>query len=135
MNVATARHATPLATRLVAIVVAVLACAWFALGAVQAHDVTRVNAILNSPTLTARQIHDARSLLRTAGTLNPDTQVDILRAELLQGENNNAAARALYRAVLRKEPKNVLAWDLLAQAGDPSALRHVAQLEPNVPGQ
>jgi predicted Zn-dependent protease len=113
---------------------AAVVCAWFALGAVQAHSISRANAILNSPdALTARQIADARSLLSTAGTLNPDSQVDLLRAELLQSENNNAAARVIYRRVVRREPENVLAWDLLAQAGEPSALRQVAKLEPDVP--
>lgn len=123
------------------VVVAVLACAWFVLGIRQAHELSEATAIVNqSSAPTAAEAARATSLLRSAGTLNPDRDVELLRAALALDENNFEGARRILEAVVRNEPMNVEAWALLATAAgsDPrlerEALNHVAQLHPGLHG-
>ena len=57
-----------------------------------------------------------RSLLRSAGTLNPDLTVDTLRGQLALDENRDRRAAQIFAYVTRREPMNLDAWVLLAQA-------------------
>ena len=127
--------------RAVIVIFSVLAGAWFILGIRQAHEISQATAIVNqSSTPTAAESARAASLLRSAGTLNPDREVELLRAALALDQNNFQGARRILEAVVRNEPMNVEAWALLATAAgsDPrlerEALNHVAQLHPGLHG-
>lgn len=126
--------------RVVALLVALVACAWFALGVRQTRDTQRAAAILARPgTLTTAQAAQVATLLSHAGTLNPDRQVQLLRAELVLREGHPPAARAIVLGVLSSEPQNIDAWAALARSsrGDPQtfrlALRRARALAPVVP--
>lgn len=117
-------------------VFAVVACAWFALGARQAHDLSAAQAIIqNSANLTPAQAAHARSLLAAARTLNPDRTVTMTRAQVdLQLRRLSPAFHEL-TGVVHAEPENVEAWLLLSEAsfGRPtlaSAVAKIAQLDP-----
>lgn len=122
------------------VLVALVACAWFALGALQTRDVDRASAIVTAPgTLGGAAGAHAASLLHDAGVLNPDTQVKLLRAELVDREGHPAAARAIVLGVVAGEPQNIEAWVQLARVsqGDPQtfrlALTRARALAPIVP--
>jgi predicted nicotinamide N-methyase len=112
------------ALRWVLLAAAVVVCAWFALGAVQTHDEDRATTLVDrfstpSPALTARIL----SMLSTAGTLNPDRNIELLRSEALTRAGRKAAGIAAARSVTRAEPQNVDAWvvlDFAAGSIDPA---------------
>ncbi len=116
-------------------------CAWFVLGAVQAHDENRATALIDaagtpSPALTSQILH----LLDVAGTLNPDRDIALLRSQAQTRAGRNAAALRTARGVARAEPLNIDAWTVLAFAAQPIApaearlaRAHQASLAPPVP--
>jgi cytochrome c-type biogenesis protein CcmH/NrfG len=116
-----------LALRLAVLGLAVAACAWFALGVVQSHDQTQAENLLDqftrqTPAATARIM----SLLDTAGTLNPDRNIDLDRSQAQTRAGHVAAGVAIARAVVRAEPQNVNGWIVLGFAArrlDPSLAR------------
>ncbi|MDX6639138.1 MAG: hypothetical protein QOF12_149 [Solirubrobacteraceae bacterium] len=130
-----------LGLRLAVLAVAIAGCAWFVLGLVQARDTFSAGQIVSRLSrLTPAQSTHAGDLLATAGTLNPDRQVDLLRAELRLHHGDRPGAAAILRAVVRDEPDNVAAWDLLGAAlsgVDPAGARaanaRVRALVPPVP--
>jgi predicted Zn-dependent protease len=96
---------------------AIVACAWFALAVRTAHESDRATAIVSSKaTLTVAQAAHARSLLDAAATLNPDTTVDLLRAQVALARNDEAGAVRTILSVTNREPLNLQAWVALAQA-------------------
>jgi hypothetical protein len=98
-------------------VLAVVAVAWFALGIRQAHDTTAAAAIVTGTSpLAPSQARHVSGLLHSAGELNPDTQVDVLRGELDLGQGERVAARRILERVTAQEPDNALAWEWLARA-------------------
>jgi len=112
-------------------------CAWFAVGIRQARDINRAAAIVSAATsLTPREASAANSLLKAAGTLNPDSQVDMVRAEVAMLEHRSSSATRIVESIVRREPMNAEAWVLLARAAYPNAallhraLRHIALLDP-----
>lgn len=120
---------------------ALIVSAWFGLGWVQARDGGRADAlVLSSNHLTAAQAARARSWLSTAGTLNPDRQVDLDRAHLAFDLRDYPTAIRILQAVTRSEPQNVFAWSqLLYTAGAARqfrvadvAARQVARLVPKI---
>jgi predicted Zn-dependent protease len=126
-----------LLARAAAASVAVLVCAWFVLGIRQAHDTNKVQSLVSSTnTLSAQQAGHADALLRAAGTLNPDSTVDLLRAVVALREHQQQRAVPIIEAVAAREPMNVEAWTLLAEAafGDGplvnKAISHIALLDP-----
>jgi Tfp pilus assembly protein PilF len=119
--------------------VALVVCAWFALGARQSHDLNVATDIVSAPgSLAPGQARQAAALLDRAGQLNPDTSVDLARSQLALRQGDVARARALARNVTRSEPDNIQAWLTYATASahDPAgfslALRHLDQLAPPV---
>ena len=119
---------------------ALIVCAWYAVGARQAQDTARASALVaHAARLHPAQARRAWALLDAAAFLNPDRQVDILRAELDAGRGRPAAARRILDRVLAAEPQNVLAWVALARssAGSPAtflrALRNFFALVPPFP--
>lgn len=126
--------------RISVLVVAVAACAWFGLGLVQSIDTTRATAIVSSSApITPQRAAQARSLLDSAGTLNPDKSVEILRGELASELNQPGRAVAVLDSVTASEPQNADAWVTLARVAlhhDTPALEravgHLAQLDPRI---
>jgi len=119
-----------------------LIAAWFGLGIVQAHDESEATKIVSRlEQLSPADAAHVDDLLDGAGTLNPDSHVDVLRAELALHRRQLPAARALLDDVVAREPKAIEAWALLADAlkrTDPAAARRaraeVLRLAPSVPG-
>ncbi len=117
-------------------VLAVVLCGWFALGVRQAHDLSRAEAIVSSSSgLSARQARPVQSLLQAASTLNPDQRVNLVRGEVAALESQTPRAARIFAQVADREPLNINAWLLLAQAdygqGAPlaRALSHIGQLD------
>lgn len=123
------------------VLLALVVAAWFALGIRQTRDTAQATAIIasaasaNGP--SAAQAAHVRSLLRAAGTLNPDKQLDVLRGQLALLRNDNRGATRILEGVVAQEPLNVAAWVYLARAAF-SVNRHefgiaaqrIAQLDP-----
>jgi predicted Zn-dependent protease len=108
---------------------AVVVCAWFALGCVQARDTRRATSLLTSTTaLSVKQAERARSLLESAGTMNPDLTVEILRGVLEMDRHRYAAAERTLLSVTEREPMNVDAWAQLVFAAASNGDRRLAVL-------
>jgi hypothetical protein len=130
-----------LAPRLALVAVALLCCAWFALGARAAHDQDEVmNLISAHPTLNQAQAIRGRRLLDAAGALNPDAALDILRGELETRAGRHAVAVEILRSVVHREPSNIDAWlqlEIATLHSDPTlseiAGARVLALAPPVP--
>ena len=127
-------------TRALTLLLALLACAWFALGIRQAHDTAQADAIVSgTAALSNVQADHAASLLTAARFLNPDAEVDVLRGQLALRQGDRAAARRILGDVVQREPMNVVAWLWLAKSssGDERlgvlALHQIARLDPTVP--
>jgi predicted Zn-dependent protease len=120
--------------------IAAAVVAWFAVGIVQSHDEQRAEAIVSTlRLLSPAQASRARGLLDDANLLNPDfADLGIVRAQLQLGQGRRAAAQRTLASVVRREPENIAAWDLLASAAPAgsathrSALAHVYELAPPV---
>ncbi len=126
--------------RVIAILLALAVCAWFALGIRQATAQDHAEAsIAARQRATPAQARHVLQLLDEAGTLNPDRQIDLDRVQILLERGETLAARRIALQATRAEPQNIEAWISLARtaAGDPAlfvaALRHVASLEPRRP--
>ena len=122
--------------------VAIVVCAWFAVGSRQAIDTSRAGAIANhGKHATLAQERAVSSLVRGARFLNPDKEPDILLGQTEVEHGDFARARRLLAGITRSEPQNVEGWLWLAHAaaGDPlvlnTAFRHILQLEPRTPPQ
>jgi hypothetical protein len=120
---------------------ALVVSAWFALGWVQARDTGKATALLAGPQAPAPEaISQTRSLLDTAGTLNPDRTVDLQRARLAVYRHDYTGAIGVLESVTRSEPQNVLAWTELGVVGGLThnqhlvrvAGGHIATLVPNI---
>jgi predicted Zn-dependent protease len=126
--------------RIAGLVVALAACAWYALGIRQTHETNRATAIVSASTpLSAEQVREASSLLGSANVLNPDSTPDVLRAQLERDQGQLSQARATLERVLAREPENIVAWLWLAKSstGNPKAgigaLLQIRRLMPAVP--
>jgi predicted Zn-dependent protease len=98
--------------RVVVAVVAAVVIAWLAvmerdarLQAAAGHEVHHG--------ASAAELASAGSHLRAAGFLNPDRTVDISRAVVLWTSGHRARARAQLEDVVRAEPDDLVAWNLL----------------------
>ncbi len=118
------------AARIAAAVIALVACAWFTLAVVQTRNLNRATSILQNSSHLQRDDPHVLALLHTAGVLNPDSMVELLRGLVAENRGNAGKARAIFRDVTRREPQNVTAWSAAARVGDIAALKHIAELEP-----
>jgi predicted Zn-dependent protease len=91
------------------------------------------------PARTPAQVASAAALLQKAARHTPDTLPETAEAFLLIRGHRPADGERLLRDVLRREPRNVAAWGLLALAldgRDPAGAAHaraqVARLSPPV---
>jgi predicted Zn-dependent protease len=71
-------------------------------------------------TLTPAQIAHATDLFERARKRNPDTQPAVNEAALLARVGQERRAVSLLRDVIDKEPDNLTAWVILAQAASKS---------------
>lgn len=121
------------------IVLALVASAWFGLGALQAIDANRATQVLTSSgPLTAAQAQRAHSLLTSAAVLNPDRTVDLLRGELALEQGHPLAAVRIIEGVTAAEPDNIEAWVALARvaqhhdnAAIERAVANIGRLDPH----
>jgi len=88
---------------------------------------------------TPAQVDEAERLLERARLLDPDTRPMLVEGRLLAAQGRPEGRSLLERAVER-EPDNVVAWSVLAEAtreGDPArsraALARMRELSPPVP--
>jgi len=101
--------------RAAGVLLALVACAWFALGVLEAHDESKVAAIVSlQSSLSAAQAAHADSMLSTAGTLNPDLQIDLLRGQVAALADHQSLAARIFHDVVRQEPMNLQGWVWLA---------------------
>ena len=101
--------------RVVLLLIALALTGWFALAVHQAVDTNRATGLI-MPRATQAQLRHAAALIGSAGALNPDRSVDILRAQVELDEHHEAKARAILKRVAAAEPENALAWVWLAKA-------------------
>jgi Flp pilus assembly protein TadD len=122
-------------------VLALVVSAWFGLGWYQARQTGKASALVGGGSrLTPRQAQEARSTLDSAGTLNPDRAVDVLRGEQAIDQHLYAGAIRVLSGVTAREPLNLTAWAELgiaaAKTGDRALLaaagRHIVILIPRV---
>jgi hypothetical protein len=115
---------------------AVVVCAWFAVGIRQAHDIDQATSIITGAKLpTPAQAEHAQSLLTSAGWLYPGTEVDILKGRLAIEKGQRPLAQRIERSVTRTEPMNLNGWVWLANSyTSPKfslpAVAHVLALDP-----
>lgn len=118
---------------------ALVVCAWFALGGVQATDTGRATTLLSRGRVSPGRGAEIRSLLDAAGTLNPDQTVNLLRGQLAYEQGLFTRATQTFLTVTRAEPQNLQAWLTLAHTSAHAprdfvrALRQIARLLPPVP--
>lgn len=113
------------AARTVAVVLAIVVCAWFALGVRAFKDQEGVIASLGGlGTVSAMQARADRAALRDAAILNPDQGVNLLRAQLDSRAGDSRAGLRLAAQVARREPQNINAWLLIAVLAHPNSARY-----------
>jgi predicted Zn-dependent protease len=129
------------AARFAIAALAAAACAWFVIGVIQSNNESRATALIDgSGAPTPAQTAQIQDWLDTAGTLNPDRNIDLLRAQAAVRAGQSAKALVLMKRVVRDEPRNADAWIVFgfaAQAQSPALARmahaQVLKLAPPVP--
>jgi hypothetical protein len=106
---------------------AIVVCAWFVVGVRQAHDIDHATALLSTGShISGPTAAQAASLLHGAQLLNPDHQVDVLRAQLADERGDRRTAEQILRGVVAAEPLNALAWVQLARSATDGATLRLA---------
>lgn len=118
---------------------ALVVAAWFAFGIRQTHELNTVTSILaKGGSLNAVQAKRADDLLDSAGALNPDGQVPLLRGEVALAAGHRADAQHTILRLVREEPMNLDAWAWLARAAGSNhrlillAFDNIAKLSPRL---
>jgi predicted Zn-dependent protease len=103
--------------RVASVAAALAVCLWFVVGIRQTVNTSRATALVgNGAHLTAPEVRRARSLLSSAGNLNPDLGVELLRGQLALDQRRAVPAERIFESVTRREPLNLQAWVKLAYA-------------------
>jgi hypothetical protein len=135
------RPSPPDAARVAAAVACLAVCGWFGLAVRQQAGLETARELrARSGPYTAAEARAAAAALDRAGTLNPDTDVDLARANDAFERDRRADAKRLLLGVVRREPENAGAWGaiaLLLEQDDPALARRavamVRRLSPPVP--
>ena len=121
--------------RILLVLISAAAIAWLAiwLNRVDAYQHARREAIAKGAAQDPARVRHVTDLFESARDLTPDTTPILGEGVfLIEAGQNQRAARVL-NEVLRREPRNVSAWGLLA-AADPAraaeARAHVGELNP-----
>lgn len=120
------------AARFAIAALAVAACAWFVIGVVQSNNESRATTLINGGgTPTPAQTSQIEHWLDTAATLNPDRNIDLLRAQAEVRAGQSAKALVLMKRVVADEPRNADAWIVFGFAAQPQspALARMAHAE------
>lgn len=119
------------------LIVALLVCAWFAIGIRQAHDVAAATTIVQAGRAAGpHELSVAAGELHSAAFLNPDQEVNIWRGRLAIERGEVHRAQQILGAVTREEPQNLEAWIWFtgASLGNSREARigtaRIAQLDP-----
>jgi predicted Zn-dependent protease len=119
--------------------VALLALAYLAVGLRNVVLAERGERLAADFEATSAQVDEAEDLLERARLMNPDTRPLLVEGRLLAARGADEGRALLERAVER-EPDNVVAWSVLAEAtreADPArsreALARMRELSPPVP--
>jgi hypothetical protein len=116
---------------------AVVVCAWLVLGEAQTRALDQATTLVDQPTTpTPAETAHILNLLATAGTLNPDENVALLRSQALTRAGRSLTGLRAAEQVAREEPMNADAWIVLrfASKHDPAVGRYAsAQLLKLVP--
>jgi thioredoxin-like negative regulator of GroEL len=91
---------------------ALLMSAWLGIGLRQESSAERARELIERPGAPpAREVAD---LLDRAGWLNPDREVDFMRAQLAFETGDQPRAQHILSDVVADEPQNIVAWTGLA---------------------
>ena len=100
----------------IGVVLALVVCAWFALGVRQAHDTSRANSIVSSDDgVSAAQAAHAASLLELGRHAQSGLAGRHAPGRAALAQNDRARAVRIVEDVTRREPMNVEAWLPLAE--------------------
>jgi hypothetical protein len=106
------------AFRVLAVVVAVLIAADFAIGIRQAISVNALTALLGTGhALTPAQQRSAASNLSSAAFAYPGQDAQVLSAQVAMREHHYVHAKSIAESINRAEPDNLQGWVVLAAAG------------------
>jgi predicted Zn-dependent protease len=127
--------------RLAIAALAVAACAWFVIGVIQSNNESQATALINgSGKPTPAQTAQIERWLDTAATLDPDRNIDLLRAQAEVRAGQSDKALVLMKRVVADEPRNADAWIVFgfaAQSQSPALARmahaELLKLAPPVP--
>ena len=93
------------------VVLAVLAAAWFVIGARQAHELDGASNLIDHQAGNSTQASDRTlALLRAADFLHPGDQTDLLRARLALERREYPRAKRLIEQATRSQPDDLNAW-------------------------
>ena len=118
---------------------ALAAVVWFAITYVDAHRLDHAQHVLQHTALLSPKLNAALDDARAAGTLNPDRTTRLgIEASADVRLGRLAPARAVIEQLVRLEPENVQAWDVLSRLTaqqDPrrsaQAVAKVRELDPH----
>lgn len=127
--------------RVLALVIAVVACSWFVLGLRALHNESSVRDFLtHHRTLTRAQLRSVNATLDEAAFLNPDEEVSTIRAIAYPQAGDVPGAIAIAKATVRKHPQDYVGWlvlEFVSRGTDPAAYRlaraRLRALAPPVP--
>ncbi|MGI8512789.1 MAG: hypothetical protein ACR2NH_09200 [Solirubrobacteraceae bacterium] len=105
-------------SRAVLLGLAIILAGWMAVGIRSAHreEVARHSTLLADPALPQRAIAGAHRTFARAGELNPDSAPELDRASYDIRTRHPQDAIGVLQDVVAREPENINAWALLAQA-------------------
>lgn len=102
--------------RVLLALLALAACAWFAIGVRQAHQTDAAAAIVGAGGgRSAADLARAQTLIDSAGFLYPGQDIPKLRAQQLLEQRHYARAAPVIAAIVRAEPQNLQGWIDVAQ--------------------
>jgi hypothetical protein len=122
-----------MAARIVVALAAVVIVAWLAVmerdARLQKRGVSTASEMVVSGRFDPAGFRSAEEDFRDARLLSPDTTPDLHRAVLYQVHGRAPQAIALLKDVVRREPENVTAWNVLRELTrerDPATARRAA---------
>jgi predicted Zn-dependent protease len=109
---------SPVLTRVLVALVAVVAIAWLGVNLRDYDSFERGERLAFAPNAGQAQVEEAARLLEDSRFLNPDTRPLLAKGALLvaRGDGRAREGIALIEEAVRREPDNVFAWGVLASA-------------------